>query len=44
MSAVAAVPRDMSPTPDTMGLALRDTVLSPRFYTTDFDALDRVPI
>ena len=31
-------------TPDTMGLALRDTVLSPRFYTTDFEALDRVDV
>jgi magnesium-protoporphyrin IX monomethyl ester (oxidative) cyclase len=31
-------------TPDTMGLALRDTVLSPRFYTTDFKALDRVDV
>lgn len=30
--------------PDTMGLALRDTVLSPRFYTTDFAALDRVDV
>lgn len=30
--------------PDTMSLALRDTVLSPRFYTTDFDALDRVDV
>jgi magnesium-protoporphyrin IX monomethyl ester (oxidative) cyclase len=31
-------------TPDTMSLALRDTVLSPRFYTTDFDELDRVDV
>ena len=30
--------------PDTMSLALRDTVLSPRFYTTDFAALDRVDV
>ena len=30
--------------PDTMSLALRDTVLSPRFYTTDFKALDRVDV
>jgi magnesium-protoporphyrin IX monomethyl ester (oxidative) cyclase len=31
-------------TTDTMGLALKDTVLSPRFYTTDFKALDRVDV
>jgi magnesium-protoporphyrin IX monomethyl ester (oxidative) cyclase len=31
-------------TPDTMTLALRDTVLSPRFYTTDFAALDRIDV
>jgi magnesium-protoporphyrin IX monomethyl ester (oxidative) cyclase len=30
--------------PDTMRLALRDTVLSPRFYTTDFKALDKVDV
>jgi len=30
--------------PDTMSLALRDTVLSPRFYTTDFNALDQVDV
>ncbi len=29
---------------DTMELALKDTVLSPRFYTTDFKALDRVDV
>ncbi|MGZ5929395.1 MAG: magnesium-protoporphyrin IX monomethyl ester (oxidative) cyclase, partial [Rhizomicrobium sp.] len=33
-----------APAPDTMSLALRDTVLSPRFYTTDFKALDRVDV
>lgn len=30
--------------PDTTALALRDTVLSPRFYTTDFKALDGINI
>jgi len=30
--------------PDTMELALKDTVLSPRFYTTDFVALDKVDV
>ena len=28
--------------PDTMALATQETVLSPRFYTTDFDALDAI--
>jgi magnesium-protoporphyrin IX monomethyl ester (oxidative) cyclase len=29
---------------DTAQLALQDTVLSPRFYTTDFDELDRMDV
>jgi len=33
-----------NPAPNTMDLALRDTVLSPRFYTTDFAALDKVDV
>jgi magnesium-protoporphyrin IX monomethyl ester (oxidative) cyclase len=41
MNAMAPVVKDA---PDTMSLALRDTVLSPRFYTTDFKALDRVDV
>ncbi len=31
-------------TTDTTALALRDTVLSPRFYTTDFKAMDRIDV
>lgn len=31
-------------TADTMRLATQDTVLSPRFYTTDFDALDDIDV
>jgi magnesium-protoporphyrin IX monomethyl ester (oxidative) cyclase len=29
---------------DTTGMAKQDTVLSPHFYTTDFDALDRIDV
>jgi magnesium-protoporphyrin IX monomethyl ester (oxidative) cyclase len=30
--------------PDTTGMATTDTILSPRFYTTDFEALDRIDV
>jgi magnesium-protoporphyrin IX monomethyl ester (oxidative) cyclase len=29
---------------DTQAMAAQDTVLSPRFYTTDFDAMDRIDV
>lgn len=34
----------MTPDTDTNSLAAQDTVLSPRFYTTDFEELDRVDV
>ncbi len=44
MSAVTAGMLDGTTQPDTLGLALRETVLSPRFYTTDFAALDQIDV
>ena len=35
---------NLADSPDVKSLALRDTVLSPRFYTTDFEALDRLDV
>ena len=32
------------PPADTFAMARQDTVLSPRFYTTDFDAMDRIDV
>ena len=29
---------------EAMALATQDTVLTPRFYTTDFDALDAIDV
>jgi magnesium-protoporphyrin IX monomethyl ester (oxidative) cyclase len=42
-SSIAAAPQT-SGKPDTMAMATHETVLSPRFYTTDFAALDNIDV
>lgn len=42
-STIAAAPQSAGK-PDTMAMATHETVLSPRFYTTDFAALDRIDV
>ncbi len=41
MTATAAM---IDTAPDTTRMAQTDTLLSPRFYTTDFDAMDRIDV
>jgi magnesium-protoporphyrin IX monomethyl ester (oxidative) cyclase len=41
---IVHAPSTASDKPDTMAIATRETVLSPRFYTTDFDALDSIDV
>jgi magnesium-protoporphyrin IX monomethyl ester (oxidative) cyclase len=42
MNAVSEAPR--RPVNETTRMATTETVLSPRFYTTDFDAMDRINV
>ncbi len=40
----AEVAADIAPTFDTTAMATETTLLNPRFYTTDFDEMDRVDV
>jgi magnesium-protoporphyrin IX monomethyl ester (oxidative) cyclase len=44
MNAISPGPRDRGPLNETTRMATTETVLSPRFYTTDFAAIDRVTV
>ena len=44
MNAPAKIRPPLADTPDTMAMATHETVLSPRFYTTDFKALDAIDV
>jgi magnesium-protoporphyrin IX monomethyl ester (oxidative) cyclase len=44
MNAHTPITAHAEPKPDTMAMATHETVLSPRFYTTDFKALDAIDV
>jgi len=44
MNAHAAPAAAAAAAPDTLAMAREETVLSPRFYTTDFEALDAIDV
>ena len=46
VAAATAPPTEPAPAPllDTQSMASQETILSPRFYTTDFDEMDRLDV
>jgi len=44
MNAHAPIKSEMLTKDDTVAMATQETVLSPRFYTTDFDAMDQIDV
>ena len=44
MNAHAKIAPKLDDATDTMAIARQDTVLSPRFYTTDYEAMDKIDV
>ncbi|MFX5562590.1 hypothetical protein ABTD73_19245, partial [Acinetobacter baumannii] len=44
MNAITPINAAPDAKPDVIAIACQNTVLTPRFYTTDFDALDAIDV